>query len=67
MKIDRTLNKNPGANSYTSNKPPVSMDQTITVTAPTMIPARAPFLVIRFQKRLRIMTGPNAAPNPAQA
>lgn len=38
-----------------------------TVTAPTIIPQRAPALVNLFQYREIKMIGPKDAPNPAQA
>lgn len=38
----------------------------ITVIPPITIPSSAQFRVIFFQKREKRMTGPNAAPKPAQ-
>ena len=38
-----------------------------TMAPPAIIPARAPCRFIRFQNRARIITGPKAAPKPAQA
>ena len=38
-----------------------------TNAPPDTIPAIAPGNVVRFQKREHIITGPNAAPNPAPA
>ena len=35
--------------------------------APVIIPASAPVSVIRFQNKESMMSGPNAAPKPAQA
>ena len=39
----------------------------MTVREPTTIPAIAPFLVIVWLYSDNIMSGPNAAPNPAHA
>ena len=39
--------------------------QKITTTAPMIIPAKAPFKVMRFQNSDRIISGPKAAPKPA--
>ena len=41
--------------------------QTAQTPAPVTMPAMAPGRFVRFQKRPRRMTGPNAAPKPAQA
>src|SRR5699024_1673891 len=38
-----------------------------TVSPPTIIPNNAPLTVVFFQTRERIINGPKAAPNPAQA
>ena len=38
-----------------------------TMEPPQTIPASAPHLLVRFQNRENRTTGPNAAPNPAQA
>ena len=39
----------------------------MTETAPVSMPAMAPDLVVRFQYRLKSVSGPNEAPRPAQA
>ena len=44
-----------------------TLPQTKATTAPTTIPERAPMFVSFLQYRERIITGPNAAPKPAQA
>src|SRR5690625_6208051 len=41
--------------------------QTITVTAPIIIPTKEPFLVTPFQNKDKRIIGPKEAPNPAQA
>ena len=38
-----------------------------TITPPLIIPARAPYLLQRFQKSAASIIGPKAAPNPAHA
>ncbi|EKN67764.1 hypothetical protein P9E76_02110 [Schinkia azotoformans] len=43
------------------------IDHTMTVRPPIIIPARAPFLAVPFQKRVNKITGPNTAPKPAHA
>ena len=40
---------------------------TNTIPAPPSIPAIAPALVVLFQNKLKSISGPNVAPNPAQA
>src|SRR5699024_7782366 len=62
------LKINPGRSSYKSKMPPERKSpQTITVTAPIIIPTKAPFLVTPFQNRDKRIIGPKEAPNPAQA
>src|SRR5699024_2983274 len=62
------LNKKPGASSYNSKMPPLKKSpQITTVAAPTIIPAIAPPRVIRCQQRDKTISGPKAAPKPAQA
>ena len=41
--------------------------QTNTITPPEIMPARAPWRLLRFQNRAKSITGPKAAPKPAQA
>ena len=53
-----------------ANTPPrVAMPyfQMKTMAPPATMPASAPCLLARFQKRARSITGPKAAPKPAQA
>src|SRR5699024_7657501 len=62
------LKKKPGTISYRSKMPPERKSpQMMTVSAPTIIPANAPFLVILLQNSARTIVGPKEAPNPAQA
>jgi hypothetical protein len=46
---------------------PANCFQTITVTAPMIIPASAPLRVMRDHITENSTTGPNAAPKPAHA
>ena len=39
----------------------------MTVSAPTIIPTIAPFKVMRFHSKDKIINGPKAAPKPAHA
>ena len=55
----------PGTISYRPSQP--NCFHTSTVTAPTMMPASAPLRVMPCQNTDKMMTGPNAAPKPAQA
>ena len=55
----------PGMISYRPSQP--NCFQTITVTAPTMMPASAPLRVMPFQSTENSTSGPKAAPKPAQA
>ena len=41
--------------------------QTNTITPPPIMPAMAPARLIRFQNRLKSISGPKVAPKPAQA
>src|SRR5699024_7150094 len=62
------LKINPGRSSYKSKMPPERKSpQTITVTAPIIIPTKEPFLVTPFQNKDKRIIGPKEAPNPAQA
>src|SRR5699024_3787706 len=67
------LVKNPGTISYKLKKSLISPNgltnaiQTITTTAPEIIPLTAPVRLKPFQYKLIITSGPNAAPKPAQA
>ena len=40
---------------------------TKTMTPPVIMPANAPHLLLHFQNSAKSITGPKAAPNPAQA
>ena len=55
----------PGMISYRPSQP--NCFHTSTVTAPVMMPASAPPRVMRLQNSDRMITGPKAAPKPAQA
>src|SRR3954449_2193381 len=60
----------PGTISYNWNgitPASVKLAQRITVTAPEIIPARAPQLVILRQNKLSRIIGPKEPPKPAQA
>src|SRR5690625_4017487 len=62
------LKINPGRSSYKSKMPPERKSpQTITVTAPIIIPTKEPFLVTPFQNKDKRIIGPKEAPNHAQA
>ena len=61
---------NAGRSSYMPQTSPIGCKayfHTNTIIPPTIIPQTAPCSVVRFQKRLQSITGPNAAPKPAQA
>jgi hypothetical protein len=64
-KVASAAKMKPGTISYRPSQPPCF--QTTTVTAPTMMPASAPLRVMAGQNSDRMMTGPKAAPKPAQA
>ena len=55
----------PGTISYRPSQP--NCFHTSTVTAPVTMPARAPARVMRSHHSDRMITGPKAAPKPAQA
>ena len=53
-----------------SKAPPrglISSFQMKTMALPAIMPAPAPARDVRFQNSANSMTGPNVAPNPAQA
>ncbi len=59
-----------GRSSYISQTPPKGLTryfQMNTIAPPDIIPAMAPYLFERLQKRANSTTGPKAAPNPAHA
>ncbi|MNF57073.1 hypothetical protein D3C84_385860 [compost metagenome] len=66
IRMPRVQRMKPGMISYRPVQPK-KFFQTTTVTAPRIMPARAPLRVMPFQTSDRITTGPKAAPKPAQA